>query len=205
MKALILTSHIEYAGSIDLSWLENDFLVCADGGARYAEELGLTPDLYIGDYDSGKVPASANVILLPAEKDQTDTEAALELAWDRGCRDITILGGLGGRFDHTMGNIALMKKYCDKVSSICILDGTNLVMMKTPGNYTLSRDRWKYLSVMAYGDPCEGVCLTGVKYPIHEMTLTSDCTLTVSNEITSDAAHLSFRKGHLLVIRSSDS
>ena len=78
-------------------------------------------------------PDDLNVIKLPMEKDMTDSEAAIDLAVSEGAGHITGMGGLGGRFDHTMGNMGMLAKYCGKLDHMAFVDGQNYVFMTEPG------------------------------------------------------------------------
>ena len=56
-------------------------VICADGGTRCAAAAGFSVHAYIGDSDSGGIPPEgAERVLLPAEKDLTDLQAAYELS-----------------------------------------------------------------------------------------------------------------------------
>ncbi|MFW5979554.1 MAG: thiamine diphosphokinase, partial [Halanaerobium sp.] len=64
---------------------EIDFIIAVDGGANKLKSLGLMPDLIIGDLDSitnknKKYYSQQNVktIKYPVEKDQTDSEIAVD-------------------------------------------------------------------------------------------------------------------------------
>src|SRR5512133_566542 len=81
-----------------------DLVIAADGG--YAHMGGIKPDLVVGDFDSlGYVPADEQVVRHPAEKDDTDTMLAAIIGIERGYRAFVLLGGVGGRLDHTLANI----------------------------------------------------------------------------------------------------
>ena len=89
--------------------VENDFIICADSGYDYIKSVEITPDLLIGDFDSIKaVPVNMDKITLPVEKDVTDTVAAYNKAIKLGYKSFALLGGTGGRFEHTFANISLM-------------------------------------------------------------------------------------------------
>ena len=211
-SALIVTSLISHPVRIrkDLIEAPYDMIICCDAGLDRAEELGIVPDIIIGDFDSlektqGEIPDSGTsvpeVITLPHEKDMTDTEAACDLAFSRGAGVMTILGGIGGRFDHTMANIGLMSKYLGK-ADIFILDGDNFIRMLAPGKYNIISADYKYLGLIAYGGPVSGLTLTGTYYPLEDHFLTADTSLAISNEITHEPAVVSFDSGQLLVIQS---
>ena len=79
---------------------KGDCLIAADGGVRHAQRLGLTPDAILGDFDSlGYVPESANTIIHPVEKDDTDTLLAVKKGFEMGYKDFRIFGCIGGRLD----------------------------------------------------------------------------------------------------------
>lgn len=203
-KTLIITSHVEGLSHITLDFEGFQHIICADGGHLIAEKLGLTPEYLIGDYDSSSKPDRPDVILLPMEKDMTDSEAAVDFAVSKGFTDITVLGGLGGRFDHTMGNIGMLAKYCGRLNHLSFVDGQNCVFMAVPGTQKIKKNGYKYLGIISYGSFAENVTLRGVKYPLENYLLPNDTTLGVSNEILNEEAEISFTGGKLLIILSKD-
>lgn len=209
-KCLIVTAYLEGAEQLCFAPSDYDCILCADGGLPQARKLGLAPDRLIGDFDSttrpdpATEPAAADLVLLPCEKDVTDSEAAVDLAYEQGFRDITVLGGLGGRFDHAMGNLGVLAKYLGRTDRLVLEDGYNRVFLLAPGSYTIPKDRFQYLGLIAYNGPVDGLSVSGVKYPLSGHRLTADNTLGVSNQILRDAAPLSFVGGTLLVIQSND-
>lgn len=203
-KALIITAHVDQVDCIQLDFTQFQQVICADGGLRIAREIGLSPTHLIGDYDSIDLPDNDGVIQLPMEKDMTDTEAAIDLAVQQGAHHVIILGGLGGRFDHTMGNIGMLAKYTGKLEHIAFTDGQNYVFMALPGTVEIPKNHYKYLGIISYGDTAEKVTLRGVKYPLTDFALSNATSLGVSNEVTSDKATVSFTSGKLLLILSKD-
>ena len=203
-KTLIITAHVEHLDQVSLDYTQFDQIICADGGLLIAREIGLSPTYLIGDYDSMEMPDVDGIIKLPMEKDMTDTEAAIDLAVDKGASSLTILGGLGGRFDHTMGNIGMLAKYSGKLDHIAFVDGQNYVFMLLPGKYSIPANDYTYLGVISYGCTAEDVTLRGVKYPLTDYRLNNDTSLGVSNEIVSEAAEVSFSRGKLLIVLSKD-
>lgn len=70
-----------------------------------------------GDFDSidksdyiGLKAAGVEMIGYPAEKDMTDSELAVEIAINRGCSRVILLGAIGSRLDHSISNLFLLKK-----------------------------------------------------------------------------------------------
>ncbi len=203
---LVITAHVEGIPHIRINAEDYDEIVCADGGIRAAQALGLKPDKYIGDFDSAAQPDVPNLIKLPCQKDMTDSEAAIDLAIADSCTDVTILGGLGGRFDHTMGNIGMLASYTGKIPHIEILDGWNRVFIADPGTVRVKRNGFKYISIIAYGSEVTGITLRNVKYLLDDFTLSNETTRGVSNEIADDCeeAVITHRTGRLLIIQAND-
>ena len=86
-----------------------DYVIAADRGYDSLMAYGVTPDLVVGDFDSlGYTPNHPNVTRLPAEKDDTDMVYALRKGLELGYRRFVLLGGVGGRLEHTLGNLQLL-------------------------------------------------------------------------------------------------
>ena len=81
-----------------------DVILAADAGWKTARALGFAPTLALGDFDTAPAPKGPDVLRLPAEKDDTDTFFAARKALEMGCSEVLILGGIGGRLDHTLAN-----------------------------------------------------------------------------------------------------
>ena len=211
MNILIFTGYIPNIKNIKINPEEYSFVIAADKGYKYAFQLGISPDLIIGDFDTATSPAvtekKKELIILPPEKDMTDTEAALDIAAAKHPSSITILGGLGGRFDHTMGNIALLSKYDLPIK---IKDEKNSVTLLRPGKYFVAKDDYKYISLVPFTPSVSGLSISGVKYILNDAELTHDNTLGISNEIigispeASPTCEISFKTGKLLVCQSND-
>ena len=151
-----------------------------------------------------QVNAEPLVFLLPPEKDMTDLEAAIDIAAQLGFVYIDVLGGFGGRLDHTLGNVALLAKYVDSPIQLLIFDAVNSVTMVGSGAHTVPNEGYPYFGVIPYGGSAYGVSLNGVKYSVHDIVLSDSSTLGVSNEITGAYATVSCDDGCLLLVHSRD-
>ena len=182
--------------------LQGDYVIAADRGFDSLAAYGVMPDLAVGDFDSlGHRPNHPNVIQLPAEKDDTDMVYALRKGIDLGYRRFILLGGLGGRLEHTLGNLQLLDWLTlhgaqgflagEKTAVTCIRDGMAITFPPSMSGY---------LSVLCSSGKAEGVNLTGLKYPLSKYTLTSDFPLGVSNQFLGTQATVSVEKGSLLLI-----
>lgn len=184
-----------------------DYIIAADGGQNRAREFGLQPDCVIGDFDSTTLNEDFDCIYItyPAEKDLTDTEAALTHALEKGCRNVILLGGMGGRLDHTMGNIGLLDKYYSAFDHTEFIDGKNKMELLKDSGRTLKRDaRYKYFGLVSLNAEASGIDIRGAKYELTGASLERASTLGVSNEFSEDTVEIYVREGTLLIVRSAD-
>lgn len=170
-------------------------IIAADCGCRAALRDNVTPSVIIGDMDStGAVPKefeSVPLIKAPAEKDETDTMLAVQYAISQNVNDILIIGGTGGRADHTLSNIFLLENLVRAGLKVVLSDGENRLQVLINDSITLHRVGFRYFSILALED-CR-VTMTGCKYPLEDKILTRTNPYAVSNEISTDAAYISIR------------
>lgn len=181
---------------------EGCLVIAADGGYAKCRALGVAPDLVIGDFDSlGFAPQEGSVVKLPVEKDVTDLDAAAGLALERGCTEIRIYGGMGGRPDHTMANYALLARLSKQGVRAYLYGEGYAVAAVTDGSLTLTGGAGETISVFAWSDAAEGVTLRGLQYPLEDAVLTNTFALGVSNSFAAETAEVSVKRGTLLVMR----
>jgi len=187
------------------------FIIGADRGALTLLEHGIVPHLAVGDFDSvdpeefNQIKKSCqNILPLNPEKDETDTEIALNFALERGATEIFLYGGLGGRLDHTVANIRLLLRFAKRGARINLLESGNFLTILSPARYAFSPSKYKYLSFFAMEGDVAGLTLKGVKYPLDEAILKPEDTLCISNEGLGGQVSVSFSSGYLLFIQSSD-
>lgn len=180
-----------------------DCVLCADAGWRLARRLGVKPDLVIGDFDSSDEPADEATRRVPVEKDDSDTMLCLKRGLAMGFDDFLIVGGFGGRIDHTLANLQALHYAARRGASIRMRDGLRWAAavadgaLRVPAN--VLGDGPVKLSVFALTDACRGVSIRGAKYALEDGSLTSAFPLGLSNEFASDAAEISVKRGALLV------
>ncbi len=193
------------AGSFTESALpleEGDYVIAADGGLAYLEQLHIRPHMVIGDFDSlGRQPDQGNVVRLPVEKDDTDMGAAIRQGLQKGFDCFYLYGGCGGRMDHTLANIQHLAALT-KAGKQAVLFGERqeIRMLKGPGKMVFPPGKKGTVSVLAYSDRCLGVWEKGFQYRLEDYTMESHVPLGVSNAFTGREAVLSVKDGLLLVI-----
>lgn len=179
-----------------------DYLIAADAGLVYLEQLNQRPHLIIGDFDSlHQIPKQPNVITLPVEKDDTDMGIAVQEGLRRGYQQFYLYGGCGGRMDHTLANIQLMAKI-EKQGAHALLFGNQQViqMLSGPGELCFSQNAKGGISVFAYSETCTGVSEEGLYYTLQDYTMTSDTPLGVSNSFIGKEAKIALGEGMLMIV-----
>ena len=182
--------------------VQGDFVIAADRGFDSLMAYGVRPDLAGGDFDSlGYRPNHPNVIQLPTEKDDTDMVYALRKGLELGYLRFILLGGVGGRLEHTLGNLQLLDWLAsqggqgflvgEKTAATCIRDGRRILF---PASMSGG------LSVLCGSGTAEGVDLIGLKYPLDKHTLTSQVPLGLSNQFLGQEATVSVETGSLLLL-----
>lgn len=181
-----------------------DFIICADSGFDIAAESGFSPDLLIGDFDSIKaIPDNVNKIILPVEKDVTDTVAAFNEGVERGFNNFVLFGGTGGRFEHTFANISLMANASKSGVTFEIVDNKHIFRSITNSSIKIKRKENQQVSVFAFGDRAFGVTLKGFHYPLWDYTLDPfNGALGTSNHIVEDYGEISVSNGTLIIIET---
>lgn len=205
MKALIISAGDSKNPEKLKEYAKNaDFIICADGGYRYAFDNNITPDVIVGDFDSLECTVAENkkieVIRLKPEKDETDTLFAFRCALKKGCDDITVYGALGGeRMEHTYANICLLAEALEKNVKAVITDGNKKCLM-TDDKLCLNGEKGSYISVFSFSDASYNVILKGLKYELNGYTMKNSDSIGVSNEFTEKTAEISVGDGKLLII-----
>ena len=186
----------------------DDLTIAADSGYHNATALGDRVQILVGDFDSidkgREIDEKVEILTVPAEKDFTDTQLAVETAIKRGARDIVIIGGLSGRLDHTLSNLAILRELSEAQVYALITDGKNRVRYIRSTSTLISRSGYKYLSLIADGEKVKGVSVEGCKYPLDNATLTHRYQYAVSTEITGNCALVSVKKGGLYIVESAE-
>ncbi len=179
----------------------DDLLIAADGGLIGLNLIGVTPDIIIGDFDSlNFIPDFEGIIKLPAEKDVTDTAAAVEIGLQKGYREFQIYGGTGGRIDHTIANIQLIISLIKRGYRAEII-GNDRIYTGLCNDKIIFDDKHRgYISVFSHSDVSSGVSERGLKYTLEDAVLRNDEPLGVSNEFIGCVAEIGVRQGALLII-----
>lgn len=179
-----------------------DLVIAADAGYQTCREVGITPDLLLGDFDSMEQPQDfANVLRSPVEKDDTDTMLAVKTALREGCKEIYLYGGTGGmRLDHTLANLQSLLFLRRRGARGWMYDRDFVWTVIENESLTVERTvEWGLLSAFCLGADASGVDEEGVQYPLRDAALTAEFPLGVSNHILEPQARITVRQGALAV------
>ena len=178
------------------------FVICADAGLRHAQRLRIEPDLIVGDFDSlGETPQGEHVIVHPSVKNETDMLLAVQCGIERGFRSFLLFGAMGGRLDHTLGNIEVLRYLSSKGCRAKIIGVKQCAAVLTDGEtFSFEPRETGFFSVFSLSDCCEGVSIRGAKYELDNYTLLPLYTRGVSNEFCGSGVEIGVKKGSLLLI-----
>lgn len=190
-------------GRVRSCFEEDDFFIFCDCGLRHMEPLGVSADLTVGDFDSYEKPCGkkAETIVLPCEKDDTDTAFALKEAIRRGWRDFLLVGVVGQRFDHTLANVSLLLMLSENGCRGKIVDDYSEMELVTSSAEV--GGSFAYFSLLTIGEvEARGVTIKNAKYELDDATIKSSFQYGVSNEVLpGKVARISLTSGKLLLIK----
>lgn len=186
-----------------------DMVIAADSGAELALRYGRVPAFVVGDFDSLDAQVGEQLrqkgsqfVQARVEKDETDTELAMQLALERGATEITLLGALGGRrFDHMLANVLLLAGY--ESLPVRIVDGGSAGwLLKGPGATIINGKIGDLLSLLPLTGSADGITTKGLHYPLRGETLRFGKPRGVSNVLAEERAEVRLERGLLLVIHT---
>lgn len=181
---------------------QEDYFVFCDSGLRHMENMRVRPDLIVGDFDSHENPhLDAETIVLPCEKDDTDTVYAVKEAVKRGFASFLLVGVVGGRLDHTLGNVSILL-YLDSIGKHgVIIDDYAEMEIVSQREKTVS-DRYPFFSLLNITGLAKGITIRNAKYPLVDGQITCEYQYGISNEVLpGKTAVVSVREGRLLLIK----
>jgi len=181
-----------------LAQLDGARVIAADGGMTHARTLGLTPELWVGDFDSTPpallaqwpdIPRQSH----PAVKNETDGEIATDAAIRRGASRIIMAGALGGeRSDHVIFHLIHAFHLGAQGLDVLVTSGLEEAMPLKPGANRFDLPAGSLFSILAFSSLSE-LAITGARYPLEGVDLRFGTSRTVSNvaegEVTVSLSH----------------
>ena len=187
---------------IRTSLQSDDYVIFCDSGLKHLSSLQVKPSLIVGDFDSHENPhLDTETIVLPCEKDDTDTVYAMKEAIKRGFDTFLLIGVVGGRLDHTLGNISMLL-YLDSngCKGTIIDDYSEMEIISSIPAYI--EDKYEFFSLLNITGCAKGITIQNAKYPLDDGEITCEYQYGVSNEVLpGKTAIVSVREGKLLLIK----
>jgi thiamine pyrophosphokinase len=184
----------------------DDYIICADGGTRYALALGLKPNTILGDLDSLSSELQESLkdqeiewITYNKEKDETDSELALIHAIEKGYTTILLFGVFGSRIDHMLTNIFALEYLLKNNIEATIIEGLKEIRV-IDKSITLHGKVGDLLSLVPLQKTVKKVKTENLQYPLHHEDLFFGYSRGISNVFTKSTAEVSIESGKLLVI-----
>ena len=196
--------YIVGAGDFSRPFVPNecDLVIAADGGYDSLKRFGIRCDLLIGDLGSiNETPCGVETLRHPTKKDETDMHLSYLEGVKRGYTSFVILGGTGGREDHTFANYSLLLYIANRGHKAHLLSDTGDVFMLKSGETVISGEYHKHLSLFPFGGEARGVSVKGAEYECENITLTPEFPLAVSNRFVGNEVKISVKDGALLVMK----
>lgn len=187
------------------------YVIACDKGLEYCRKQGIEPSLILGDFDSftGKVPEEA--IVLPCEKDDTDTMYALKKALELNPSAIVMTCASGGRLDHFFCNMQTLnygtKQGAVSGTKVILADDKNTAFVLDSSiskTVTMENHPGYFFSVFAATDKAIGVTISGAKYNVQSVEFTNSMPIGQSNEWASEKVTISLEEGSLFIFISKN-
>lgn len=187
-----------------------DLVIATDGGALPLLRAGIVPRIAIGDMDSVDAASlrilaerGADVRRFPRAKDETDLELALLAACEAGAASIDIFGALGGRWDHTLANVALLALPELRERRVRLLaDDQTLYLVRDIAQ--IDGKVGDTVSLIPLAGDAHGVTTEGLQYVLRDATLAFERARGISNVLLEPPGRVSLREGLLLVVHHDD-
>jgi len=193
--AIILNSGAPVARKI-----KADKIVCCDGGYNFCP---VAPDVILGDFDSLELPqdCEATVVKHDPHKNASDGELAVYYAHESlGADEIVFYGVLGGRYDHTLCNFALMK-LAHELGMTAKAEDNGLDLYYVTGKFDLSSQKGETISILPFGGNAVVTDSQNLEYPLSDLMLTASGARGLSNVSIGGKVHIDVKYGGVLVFR----
>ena len=202
MKRCIVVGSMPVSLNLKEYIKSEDIIICADGGYIQTEKQGIIPHFIIGDFDSSIKPVKSDVeiIELPKEKDDTDTYYIAKMLIEEEFTDALFFGVTGGRIDHTIGNIQMIKFLQKNGINAKMINENSTIQVLEDGETIVPNSENCYLSILSMNEKAEGITIKDAKYPLINANISNEYPIGVSNEFLGKDVFISVNKGAIIII-----
>ncbi len=192
MKAAIVLNGVSLNRRI-----EEEYIICADGGARLVDKDKI--NLIVGDMDSiSDDYFDVEKVQVPIEKDFSDGELAIKQAKHRGFSEVVIYAADGGRTDHMFVNYMLLA-FANSLALKACLKGENSDVYYLDKDAAFEVDKYKTISFLPFLSKEAVLTVANVKYPLEHLRLSVDnCSRGLSNVVLTNRLDIKVEEGSVL-------
>jgi thiamine pyrophosphokinase len=199
--AIVANGQIDSPQVIRPLILKHERIVAVDGGLIYCHQMGITPSLIVGDFDSCpdtllELYRDVPKIKLQVDKDETDLEVAIKN--EEG--NITLFGAWGKRIDHSLCNLFLLTRWPEKVR----IETEKEILFAIHQSTHLSCLAGQTLSLFPVGGSANGIRSKGLKWELRNVQLDKDF-FSISNISLESQVEISVESGQLICILNKPS
>lgn len=180
--------------------IKGDKVVCCDGGFNVCP---VTPDVILGDFDSLEKPDGIDITLVEhnPHKDASDGELAVYYAKEvLGADSIVFYGVTGGRVDHVLCNLSIMR-LANTLGMSAKAEEDGLDIHYVEGEFDLPTQKGETISILPYGENALVSDSQKLEYPLDELILTSCDSRGLSNVSLGGKIHINVKRGGVFVFR----
>lgn len=184
---------------------EGSRMIAADGGMRHAESLGVTPELWVGDFDSSNTELITRFPTVerrsyPAAKAVTDGEIAVAEAIARGATRLIFVGALGGeRSDHALQHYLNALGLVEDGYEVVLTSGEEEAYpFGEDSELALEMPQGALFSVLGF-TTLEGLTIRNARYPLQDFSLPFGSSRTISN-VAEGPISVSLSRGRAILL-----
>lgn len=184
-----------------------------DRGALHLLEQIQQVDLAVGDFDSlddyerKRVETnSKKIINFSSDKDDTDTELALDILLnDYQAQEVYVYNWSGGRLDHlwSLLYLAHQERFRTNINRLVFTSKHNQFSFYKPGAYHVKQTlKNSYVSIIGL-EPLKNLTVQNAQYTLNQVDYSTPIAL-ISNEFIKDSLYCSFDEGIIAIVQSTD-
>ena len=198
----------------DYEWVssffkEGDFFIYCDSGLihedRFLSATDTRASLIVGDFDSHEKPSDRNdveIIILPREKDDTDSVYAVKEAINRGFTEVLMIGAIGDRLDHSLVNAYILQFMYERGVKAEIVDDTSVMSLVCKDKPGYIETCFEYFSLITLNGEAKGVTIKNAKFPLCNDVIKPEYQFATSNEVIGEEpAEVTVEEGVLLLMK----
>lgn len=179
-------------------------IIAVDKGLQWVHYLDLRPALIIGDLDSLDPKfldfyPDTPIIRHKSEKNETDTELAIDWCIEQGYQKIVICNDMQGRFDHSAAIIQNLITGHRQGIRIHVESGRQRFFFLGAEN-EISAKKSDLLSLISYSEESHFIESTNLKYPLTNLILYQHQSRGISNLLLADQCTITLKSGLVLAV-----